>query len=206
MCCKFFERLKKHSTEIVFLWSPNKGSSCEGKILAYTKKQVDLISSMLMLRACFFPSVLSLLQSMVQEGWWKMLKVQRIEKCWWRKSLLEKILSKIKKIWYKLVFLLKRPKRITSNLAWRLWSCVFLISLTVVLNCLCSTSLVCELWVQRCWSFSLVSDLGRFRGSKLDDLTSTFSLTFSVTISFVSVTLILHQTLGRTFEEPLPFH
>ena len=53
MCCNFFERLQKHSTEIVFLGSPNKGSSSEGKILAYKKKQVDLISSMLMLRAYF---------------------------------------------------------------------------------------------------------------------------------------------------------
>ena len=80
MCCNFFERLQKHSTEIVFLGNPNKGSSCVGKILAYKKKQVDLISSMLMLRACFFLSVLSLLQSMVQEGWLKMLPERKFRK------------------------------------------------------------------------------------------------------------------------------
>ena len=55
MCSKVFERLQKHSTKIVSLGSPNKGSSCEGKILTYKKKQVDVISSMLILRACFFP-------------------------------------------------------------------------------------------------------------------------------------------------------
>ena len=42
----------------VSLGSPKKGSNSEGKILAYKKKQekqVDLISSMVVLIACFFP-------------------------------------------------------------------------------------------------------------------------------------------------------
>ena len=36
---EFFERLQKHSTKSVSLGSPNKGSKCVGKILAYKKKQ-----------------------------------------------------------------------------------------------------------------------------------------------------------------------
>ena len=91
---------------------------------------------------------------LVKNAAWE--KVQKIQNCWRSTSLVEKILSKINKIWHKLVFLLKRPIRITSNLTWRVCSCVFLFSFTVVLNCICSISLVCELWVQRCWSFSLV--------------------------------------------------
>ena len=34
---EFFERLQKYSTQSVSLGSPNKGSNCEGKILAYKK-------------------------------------------------------------------------------------------------------------------------------------------------------------------------
>ena len=43
-CCEFFERLQKHSTKSVCLRSPNKGSNCEGKILAYKKNKLCLIS------------------------------------------------------------------------------------------------------------------------------------------------------------------
>ena len=43
-CCEFFERLQKHSTKSVCLGSPNKGSNCEGKILAYKKNKLCLIS------------------------------------------------------------------------------------------------------------------------------------------------------------------
>ena len=40
----FFEQLQKHSTKSVCLGSPNKGSNCERKILAYKKNKLCLIS------------------------------------------------------------------------------------------------------------------------------------------------------------------
>ena len=40
----FFEWLQKHITKSVCLGSPNKGSDCEGKILAYKKNKLSLIS------------------------------------------------------------------------------------------------------------------------------------------------------------------
>ena len=44
MCFEFFERLQKHSSKSVCLGSSNKGSNCEGKILAYKKNRLGLIS------------------------------------------------------------------------------------------------------------------------------------------------------------------
>ena len=41
----FFEQLQKHSTESTCLGSPNKDSNCEGKILAYNKNKLCLISN-----------------------------------------------------------------------------------------------------------------------------------------------------------------
>ena len=38
---------------------------------------MDLISSMIVLKCFLFPSVLSLLQSMVEEGWLKMLRERK---------------------------------------------------------------------------------------------------------------------------------
>ena len=39
-----FERLQSHFTKSVCLGSPNKGSNCEGKILAHKKNKLCLIS------------------------------------------------------------------------------------------------------------------------------------------------------------------
>ena len=39
----FFEHLQEHSTKSVSIGSPNKGSKCEGKILAYKKNKPGLI-------------------------------------------------------------------------------------------------------------------------------------------------------------------
>ena len=41
---EFIERLQKHSTKSMSLGSPNKGSNCEGKILANKKNKLCLIS------------------------------------------------------------------------------------------------------------------------------------------------------------------
>ena len=41
---KFIERPQKHSTKSMSLGSPNKGSNCEGKISAYKKNRLCLIS------------------------------------------------------------------------------------------------------------------------------------------------------------------
>ena len=43
-CCELFERLQKYSTKSVSLGSPNKGSNCEGKILADKKNKLCHIS------------------------------------------------------------------------------------------------------------------------------------------------------------------
>ena len=40
---EFIERFQKHSTKSMSLGSPNKGSNCEGKILAYKKNKLCLI-------------------------------------------------------------------------------------------------------------------------------------------------------------------
>ena len=58
------------------LGSPNKGSNCVGEDISIQEKQMHLISSMVILKACLFfsfDSVLSWLQSMVEGGWLKML-------------------------------------------------------------------------------------------------------------------------------------
>ena len=44
MTREFIEQLQKHSTESMSLGSPNKGSNCEGKIFAYKKNKLCLIS------------------------------------------------------------------------------------------------------------------------------------------------------------------
>ena len=41
---RVFERPQKHSTKSVCLGSPNKGSNCEGKVLAYKKNKLCFIS------------------------------------------------------------------------------------------------------------------------------------------------------------------
>ena len=47
------------------------GSKLSGEDISIQEKQVDLISSIVILRACFLSPFLSLLQSMVGEGWLK---------------------------------------------------------------------------------------------------------------------------------------
>ena len=44
MTHKFIEQLQKHSMKSMSLGSPNKASNCEGKILAYKKNKLCLIS------------------------------------------------------------------------------------------------------------------------------------------------------------------
>ena len=48
---KFNEQLQKHSTKSVSLRSPNHGSDCERRILAYKKKELCLIR-MLYVKNC----------------------------------------------------------------------------------------------------------------------------------------------------------
>ena len=64
---------------------------------------MDLIRSMVILKACFFfSSVLSLLQLMVEEGWLKMLRKRKFREL--KTADEEKALSKINTICQKLVF------------------------------------------------------------------------------------------------------
>ena len=51
----FFERLQKHFTKRGSHWSPNKGSSCEGKILAYKKNKWTSYKQDGNFKGMFFP-------------------------------------------------------------------------------------------------------------------------------------------------------